>query len=149
MGRNEEAYTEDPYLYNRLGETIVARHAGSRHLRPGQGHCGVWTDFFLRKANRERPRAWTIRGSRSGSLRANFMPPWIGAITKAGAGVMPVYRVEDVPAHASVKWMNDVLRQEIGFKDRRERGGGFGTLLYGTRSHQKETGLLGLRAESI
>ena len=37
--------------------------------------------------------------------------------------------IEDVPAHASEKWMNDVLRQEIGFKGVVEsEGGGFGTL---------------------
>ena len=78
------------------------------------------------------------------------MPPWIGAITKAGGlGVMAGYpEIEDVPAHASVKWMNDVLRQEIGFKGVVEsEGGGFGTLLY---EHivptQKEAGLLALRA---
>jgi len=29
MGRNEEAYTEDPYLYMRLGETIVRATQGS------------------------------------------------------------------------------------------------------------------------
>ena len=28
MGRNEEAYTEDPYLYLRIAENIVRRHAG-------------------------------------------------------------------------------------------------------------------------
>ena len=84
------------------------------------------------------------------SLRENFMPPWIGAITKAGGlGVMAGYpEVEDVPAHASVKWMNDVLRHEIGFQGIvQSEGGGFGTLLY---EHivptQKEAGLLALRA---
>jgi Glycosyl hydrolase family 3 C-terminal domain/Fibronectin type III-like domain/Glycosyl hydrolase family 3 N terminal domain len=84
------------------------------------------------------------------SLREDFMPPWIGAITKAGGlGVMAGYpEIEDVPAHASVKWMNDVLRQEIGFKGIVvSEGGGFDTLLY---EHivptQKEAGLLGLRA---
>ncbi len=78
------------------------------------------------------------------------MPPWIGAITKAGGlGVMAGYpEIEDVPAHASVKWMNDVLRQEIGFKGVVEsEGGGFATLIY---EHivptQKEAGQLGLKA---
>jgi beta-glucosidase len=78
------------------------------------------------------------------------MAPWIGAITKAGGlGVMAGYpEVEDVPAHASVKWMNDVLRQEIGFKGVVEsEGGGFSTLIY---EHivptQKEAALPALRA---
>jgi beta-glucosidase len=84
------------------------------------------------------------------SLRENFMPPWIGAISKAGGlGVMAGYpEVEDVPAHASVKWMNDVLRQEIGFKGIVvSEGDGISTLIY---EHivptQKEAGLLALRA---
>ena len=83
-------------------------------------------------------------------LRESFMPPWIGAITKAGGlGVMAGYpEIEDVPTHASGKWMNDVLRQEIGFKGVVvSEGGGFGTLIY---EHivptQKEAGALALRA---
>ena len=56
--------------------------------------------------------------------------------------------VEDVPAHASEKWMNRILRQEIGFKGIVEsEGGGFGTLIY---EHivptQKEAGALALKA---
>ena len=84
------------------------------------------------------------------SLRENFLLPWISGITKAGAmGVMAGYpEIEDVPAHASEKWMNQVLRQELGFKGIVvSEGGGFGTLLY---EHivqtQKEAGALALKA---
>ena len=56
--------------------------------------------------------------------------------------------VEDVPAHASEKCMNNVLRQELGFQGVVEsEGGGFGTLIY---EHivktQKEAGALALKA---
>ena len=34
MGRNEEAYTEDPYLYSRIAESIVRGRAGLRHSAP-------------------------------------------------------------------------------------------------------------------
>ena len=148
MGRNEEAYTEDPYLYMRLGETIVRATQGSDISAPDKV-IAVLTDF----PTQSEPASGLERGAievSERSLRENFMPPWIGAITKAGGlGVMAGYpEIEDVPAHASVKWMNDVLRQEIGFKGIVEsEGGGFGTLLY---EHivptQKEAGLLGLRA---
>ena len=148
MGRNEEAYTEDPYLYMRIGETIVRAAQGSDISAPDKV-IAVLTDF----PTQSEPASGLERGAievSDRSLRENFMPPWIGAITKAGGlGVMAGYpEVEDVPAHASVKWMNDVLRQEIGFKGVVEsEGGGFGTLLY---EHivptQKEAGLLGLRA---
>jgi len=148
MGRNEEAYTEDPYLYMRIGESIVRATQGSDISAPDKV-VAVLTDF----PTQSEPSSGLERGAievSERSLRENFMPPWIGAITKAGGlGVMAGYpEVEDVPAHASVKWMNDVLRQEIGFKGVVEsEGGGFGTLLY---EHivptQKEAGLLGLRA---
>ena len=148
MGRNEEAYTEDPYLYMRIGETIVRATQGSDISAPDKV-IAVLTDF----PTQSEPASGLERGAievSERSLRENFMPPWIGAITKAGGlGVMAGYpEIEDVPAHASVKWMNDVLRQEIGFKGVVEsEGGGFGTLLY---EHivptQKEAGLLALRA---
>jgi beta-glucosidase len=148
MGRNEEAYTEDPYLYMRIGETIVRATQGSDISAPDKV-VAVLTDF----PTQSEPASGLERGAievSDRSLRENFMPPWIGAITKAGGlGVMAGYpEIEDVPAHASVKWMNDVLRGEIGFKGVVEsEGGGFSTLLY---EHivptQKEAGLLALKA---
>ena len=129
MGRNEEAYTEDPYLYMRIGETIVRATQGSDISAPDKV-IAVLTDF----PTQSEPSSGLERGAievSDRSLRENFMPPWIGAITKAGGlGVMAGYpEIEDVPAHASVKWMNDVLRQEIGFKGVVEsEGGGFWTL---------------------
>jgi beta-glucosidase len=148
MGRNEEAYTEDPYLYGRIGETIVRATQGSDISAPDKV-IAVLTDF----PTQSEPSSGLERGAievSERSLREDFMPPWIGAITKAGGlGVMAGYpEVEDVPAHASVKWMNDILRGEIGFKGVVEsEGGGFSTLTY---EHivptQKEAGLLGLRA---
>ena len=148
MGRNEEAYTEDPYLYMRIGEAIVRGTQGSDISAPDKA-VAVLTDF----PTQSEPSSGLERGAieiSERSLRENFMAPWIGAITKAGGlGVMAGYpEIEDVPAHASVKWMNDVLRQEIGFKGVVEsEGGGFGTLIY---EHivptQKEAGLLALKA---
>jgi beta-glucosidase len=148
MGRNEEAYTEDPYLYMRIGETIVRATQGF-DISATDKVIAVLTDF----PTQSEPSSGLERGAievSERSLRENFMPPWIGAITKAGGlGVMAGYpEIEDVPAHASVKWMNDVLRQEIGFRGIVvSEGGGFDTLIY---EHivptQKEAGLLGLRA---
>jgi beta-glucosidase len=148
LGRNEEAYTEDPYLYLRLGETIVRATQGSDISAPDKV-VAVLTDF----PTQSEPASGLERGAIELSdrcLRENFLPPWIGAITKAGGlGVMAGYpEIEDVPAHASVKWMNDVLRGEIGFRGVvQSEGGGFGTLLY---EHivptQKEAALLALKA---
>ncbi len=148
MGRNEEAYTEDPYLYMRIGETIVRATQGTDISAPDKV-IAVLTDF----PTQSEPSSGLERGAielSDRSLRENFMPPWIGAITKAGGlGVMAGYpEIEDVPAHASEKWMNNVLRQEIGFKGVVvSEGGGFDSLVY---EHivptQKEAGRVALKA---
>ena len=55
--------------------------------------------------------------------------------------------IEDVPAHGSEKWMNEVLRDELGFKGIVEsEGGGFDTLVYeNIVPTQKEAGALALQ----
>jgi beta-glucosidase len=148
MGRNEEAYTEDPYLYSRIGESIVRATQGS-DISAADKVIAVLTDF----PTQSEPAGGLERGAielSERSLRENILPPWIAAITRAGGlGVMAGYpEVEDVPAHASEKWMNDVLRRELGFQGVVEsEGGGFGTLIY---EHivktQKEAGALALKA---
>ena len=148
MGRNEEAYTEDPYLYARIAENIVQGTQGSDIARPDKV-IAVLTDF----PTQSEPASGLERGSielSERSLRQNFLLPWIAGITKTGGlGVMAGYsEVEDVPAHGSEKWLTKVLRQELGFKGVVEsEGGGFGTLIY---EHivptQKEAGALALKA---
>src|SRR3984957_916096 len=109
MGRNEEAYTEDPYLYERIGESIVRGTQGGNIAEPDKV-IAVLTDF----PTQSEPTSGLERGAievSERSLRENFMAPWIGAISKAGGlGVMAGYpEVEDVPSHASEKWMTGVL----------------------------------------
>jgi beta-glucosidase len=148
MGRNEEAYTEDPYLYSRIAESIVQGTQGSNIAAPDKV-IAVMTDF----PTQSEPVSGLERGAielSERSLRENFLLPWIAGITKTGGlGVMAGYpEVEDVPVHASEKWLTRILRQELGFKGLVEsEGGGFGTLIY---EHivptQKEAGALALRA---
>ena len=148
MGRNEEAYTEDPYLGMRIGEAIVHGTQGSNIAAPDKV-VAVLTDFPTQNP----PAGGLERGAielSERSLREIDMLPWIGAITKAGGlGVMAGYpEVEDIPAHASEKWMNHVLRQELGFEGVVEsEGDGFQTLI---DEHivptQKEAGALALKA---
>jgi beta-glucosidase len=148
MGRNEEAYTEDPYLYMRIGEEIVHGTQGTNLAGPDQV-IAVLTDFPTQSS----PAGGIERGAievSERSLRENDMFPWIGSISKAGGlGVMAGYpEVEDVPAHGSVKWMNDILRKDIGFEGVVEsEGDGFGTLQYEQIvPTQKQAGALALKA---
>ncbi len=148
MGRNEEAYTEDPYLYSRIAQNIVEGTQGSNIAAPDKT-IAVLTDF----PTQSQPTGGLERGSIELServLRENFLAPWIAAITKAGGlGVMAGYPVvEDLPVHASEKWLTAVLRQEVGFKGIVEsEGGGFNTLIYERIvPTQKEAGALAIRA---
>src|SRR5438128_8543331 len=116
MGRNDEAYTEDPYLFSRLAEAIVRGAQGTSIDAPDKV-IALMTDF----PTQSEPVSGLERGALELSertLREDFLPPWFPAITKSGAlGVMAGYpEIEDVPAHASEKWLTEVLRQELGFK---------------------------------
>ncbi|HEY3838543.1 MAG TPA: glycoside hydrolase family 3 C-terminal domain-containing protein [Bryobacteraceae bacterium] len=148
MGRNEEAYTEDPYLYSRMAEKIVEGTQGTNIAAPDKV-IAVLTDF----PTQSQPTGGLERGPIEVServLRESFLPPWTAGITKAGGlGVMAGYPViDDVPAHASEKWMTGVLRREVGFKGIVvSEGGGFGTLVYERIvPTQKEAGALAIRA---
>lgn len=148
VGRNEEAYTEDPYLGSRIAESIVQGAQGT-NIAAADKTIAVLTDF----PTQSEPASGLERGAielSERALRENALLPWAAGITKAGGlGVMAGYpEIEDVPAHASEKWMNDILRGELGFRGVVEsEGGGFGTLIYehivGT---QKEAGALALKA---
>ena len=148
MGRNEEAYTEDPYLYSRIAENIVRGTQGT-NIAADDKVVAVLTDF----PTQSEPSSGLERGAielSERALRENFLLPWAAAISKTGAlGVMAGYpEIEDVPAHGSEKWMNDILRRELGFRGVVvSEGGGFGTLIY---EHivrtQKEAGALALKA---
>ncbi|HEV2494144.1 MAG TPA: glycoside hydrolase family 3 C-terminal domain-containing protein [Terriglobia bacterium] len=148
MGRNCEAYTEDPYLYSRIAENIVQGTQGSRIDAPDKV-IAVLTDFLTQSE----PVSGLERGAielSERALRENFLLPWMAAITGSGGlGVMAGYpEVEDVPLHSSEKWLTKVLRQELGFKGLVEsEGGGFSTLIYeDIVPTQKEAGALALRA---
>jgi len=148
MGRNEEGYTEDPYLGSRVAEAIVRGAQGPNVDAPDRV-VALMTDF----PTQSEPFGGLERGAITLSerlMRRDVLPPWTAAITKNGAlGVMAGYpEIEDIPAHGSEKWMNDVLRQELGFKGIvTSEGEGFGTLIYeGIVPTQKEAGALALRA---
>ncbi|MGH9583236.1 MAG: glycoside hydrolase family 3 C-terminal domain-containing protein, partial [Bryobacteraceae bacterium] len=148
MGRNEEAYTEDPYLYSRIAAGIVRGAQGSNIDAPDKT-VALMTDF----PTQSEPVSGLERGAielSERALRENFLPPWIAAITRNGAlGVMAGYpEIDGVPAHSSRKWMTEVLRREMGFKGIVvSEGHGFGTLIYeDIVPTQKEAGALALRA---
>jgi beta-glucosidase-like glycosyl hydrolase len=147
MGRNMEAYTEDPYLYSRIAENIVRGAQGADISAPDKV-VALMTDF----PTQSEPASGMERGAievSERSIRENFLPPWIAAFNAGALGVMAGYpEIDDVPEHSSEKWNTQILRQELGFRGIvQSEGGGFSTLLY---EHivptQKEAGALALWA---
>lgn len=147
MGRNEEAYTEDPYLDSRIATSIVRGAQGFNISAPDKV-IALMTDF----PTQSEPTSGLERGSielSERSLRENVLPSWIAAFNAGALGVMAGYpEVEDVPAHASEKWLTRVLRQELGFKGVVvSEGGGFDSLIYeDIAPDQSAAGALALKA---
>ncbi len=147
MGRNEEAYTEDPYLGSRIAESIVQGAQGSDLSAPDKA-IALMTDF----PTQSEPVSGLERGAIELSeryVRENILPPWIAAFKAGALGVMAGYpEIEDVPAHGSEKWMTKILRDELGFQGIVEsEGDGFDTLVYeNIVPTQKEAGAMALRA---
>jgi beta-glucosidase len=115
LGRNEEGYSEDPYLCSRIAESIVKGMQGddlTSHDKaiallchfPGQGE----------------PVSGMERGAMEISerkLREVFLPSWVAGIKKAGAlGVMATYpSIDGLPAHVSENILTKILREELDF----------------------------------
>ncbi|MGB7547181.1 MAG: glycoside hydrolase family 3 C-terminal domain-containing protein [Terracidiphilus sp.] len=147
MGRNMEAYTEDPYLYAQIARNIVRGAQGTNVNAPDKV-VALMTDF----PTQSEPSSGMERGSievSERSLRENFLPPWVAAFNAGALGVMAGYPdIDDIPEHSSEKWNTQILRNELGFKGIVESEGyGFDSIIYsGVAPNQKQAGAMGLRA---
>jgi beta-glucosidase len=147
MGRNEEAFTEDPFLYTRIAEHIV-RGASGPNIHAEDKTISLMTDF----PTQSEPTSGMERGAidlSERTLRENYLPPWSAAFREGALGVMAGYPViNGMPEHGSEKWNTEILRDELGFKGFVvSEGYGFQSLI---DEHivptQKEAGALALRA---
>jgi len=148
LGRNEEGFSEDPYLCSRIAETIVGAIQGSDISAKDKAVAGL-----CHYPGQSEPVSGMEKGAMEISerkLREVFLPPWVAGIKKAGAlGVMATYpAIDAVPTHSSKFLLTDVLREELNFKGLvLSEGGGINTLIYmNLASDQKEAGQLALKA---
>ncbi len=148
LGRNEEGFSEDPFLCSRIAEAIVHGAQGDGISAPDKVVAGL-----CHYPGQSQPVSGLERGAMDISermLREVFLPPWVAGIKKAGAlGVMATYpAVDGVPVHSSHQILTKILRDELGFQGLvLGEGGGIGTLEY---EHlvpsQKEAGAWALEA---
>jgi len=148
LGRNEEGFSEDPYLCSRIAESIVGGTQGNDISAPDKVVAGL-----CHYPGQSQPVSGFERGAMEISertLREVFLPPWVAGIKKSGAlGVMATYpSIDGVPVHGSEKILTKILRDELDFEGLvLSEGGGIGTLVYERIvSSRKEAGALALKA---
>jgi beta-glucosidase len=148
LGRNQEAYSEDPYLVSCIAGAIVKAIQGYDVSAPDKCVAG-----FCHYPGQSQPVSGLERGAMEISertLRSVFLPSWETAIKEGGAlGVMATYpAIDGVATHASSHILTDILRHEFGFDGLVLcEGGGLSTLVYeGFARNQKEAGVLALSA---
>jgi len=116
LGRNEEGYSEDPYLCARIAENIVTAM---------QGYDVSGKDKAIAALCHYPGQSEPISGLERGALEISdrelwdvYLPPWVAGIKKHGAlAVMATYpAIDNVPVHSSDKILKDILRNELGFK---------------------------------
>jgi len=148
LGRNQEGYSEDPYLCSRIAYNIVRGAQGA-----GLSSQEAVVSGLCHYPGQSQPVSGLERGAMEISermLREVFLPPWVAGIKKAGArGVMATYpEIDSVPTHSSDWILTHILREELGFQGLvLGEGGGVSTLVYEhVAKDQKEAGQLALRA---
>ena len=148
LGRNEEGYSEDPYLCSQIVEAIVNGMQG-KDLSAYDKAISLLCHF----PGQSQPVSGLERGAMEISertLREVFLPPWVAGIKKAGAlGVMATYpSIDGLPAHGSEKLLTKILREELGFNGLViSEGEGIKILVYEKiASTMKESGELCLKA---
>jgi len=131
LGRNQEGYSEDPFMCSQYAETIVKAVQGDDVASAGKVVAGL-----CHYPGQSQPVSGLERGAMEISertLREVFLPPWEAGIKQAGAlGVMATYpTVDGTPVHSSSKILTDILRGELNFKGIvLSEGNGVNTLVY-------------------
>ncbi|MCU0917995.1 MAG: glycoside hydrolase family 3 C-terminal domain-containing protein [Planctomycetes bacterium] len=148
LGRNQEAYSEDPFFCGRMARAIVGAVQG-HDLQSPEHVVAVLCHY----PGQSQPVSGLERGAMEISertLRSVFLVPWMAGIKHSGAlGVMATYpAIDGVPTHGSEWILTQILREEMGFDGLvLSEGGGLGTLRYeGLARNDQEVGALALRA---
>ena len=113
-GRNEESYSEDPYLLSRMAVAFVRGFQGydDKYLK------AIATVKHFLANNSEYNRHDGSSDISERWLQEYYLPAFRAAITEGGAySVMSAYNaVNGIPVSASPHYLTKVLRNEWGFK---------------------------------
>lgn len=148
LGRNQEAYSEDPFMCSEYAATIVKAVQGDDLTAGDKVIAGL-----CHYPGQSQPISGLERGAMEISertLREVFLPPWEAGVKENGAlGVMATYpTIDGIPAHASSDILTDMLRGELNFEGLvLSEGNGVNTLVYtGLAESEKEAAAMVARA---
>jgi beta-glucosidase len=148
LGRNEEGYSEDPFMCSKIVSAIVEGMQGDDISRNDKA-----ISLLCHFPGQSEPVSGLERGAMEISerkLREVFLPPWVAGIKKSGAlGIMATYpSINGEVAHGSETLLTKLLRDELNFNGLVMcEGGGIGILVYEKIvSTMKEAGELCLKA---
>ena len=118
-GRIEETFGEDPFLVSEIGVASVLGLQGES--TDGRLADGKVFATLKHMTGHGQPESGTNIGPAPFSereLRENFFPPFEAAVSRAGIElVMASYNeIDGVPSHVNTWLLQDVLRDEWGFK---------------------------------
>lgn len=116
-GRVEETYGEDPYLVAHMGVAAVRGFQGDATFKDKKRVIATLKHFAAHGEPESGTNCAPVNVSER-LLRDTFLYPFREAITKGKAlSVMPSYNeIDGVPSHANAWLLNNVLREEWGFK---------------------------------
>lgn len=148
LGRNEEGYSEDPYLCAQIAENIVSSM---------QGFDVSGKDKVIAALCHYPGQSEPVSGLERGAMeiserkfREVFLPPWEAGIKKCGAlAVMATYpAIDGVPVHSSEELLKSILREELAFEGIvLSEGRGISTILDEHMAKtQKEAGQIAVKA---
>jgi beta-glucosidase len=116
-GRTEETYGEDPYLGARIGVAAIEGMQGPNYLID-RHHVSATAKHFAAHGEPEGGTNTAPANYSERVLRESFFVAFKAAIEEAHAGsVMASYNeIDGIPSHVNTWLLQNVLRQEWGFK---------------------------------
>jgi beta-glucosidase len=116
-GRTEETYGEDPYLTSRMAVAIVKALQGPGPMIQGD-HVIATAKHFAAHGQPEGGTNIAPANYSERVLREFFLPSFKAAVTEGGImSVMASYNeIDGVPSHANKWLLEELLREEWGFK---------------------------------
>ncbi|MFF2449586.1 glycoside hydrolase family 3 N-terminal domain-containing protein [Neobacillus sp. NPDC058068] len=116
-GRSEECFSEDPYLAARLTEAVLKGMQGEADGQIPEGKMIPVLKHFAAQGNGTGGHNAAPASIGERELREIHLPPMISAIQSGALACMAAYNeIDGIPCHANGYLLNQILREELGFK---------------------------------